>query len=345
MQDKILGCLIGAATGDAMGAATEVRSIKQIHELFGGDVKNFYAPPQDTYGRCNSAGMCTDDFIQAKYIMDELLNNNGNFSYQVMENAFRRWLDYPFYSNFTGPSTRAAMKKIFSDTRASLQESVSSSTEMVEIINNGNFGATNGASMKIWPAALMSLKDKQKLIENTYNITKLTHNNVLSNSGATAISGAILTSFETNNLSQIFESALRYAHDGYIYAQQKGAIEVAGPSVIKRIELAINIGERFERWEDAVVEIADVVGCGIHISEAVPAVFGILACCGNNPNDAIYAGVNIGDDTDTVATMVGAIAGTIHGASKLENRFIDVLDKANDYDLRKYAEQIEKTYC
>ncbi|MGF1735584.1 ADP-ribosylglycohydrolase family protein [Photobacterium satsumensis] len=344
MHNKILGCIVGAATGDAMGAATEVRSIKQIHEYFGGDVKDFYAPPQDTYGRCNSAGMCTDDFIQAKYIMDELIANKGQFSDEVMKKAFRRWLDYPFYPNFTGPSTRAAMKKIFSDTRASLQESVSSSNETVEIINNGNFGATNGASMKIWPAALMSLNNRSKLIKNTYEITKFTHNNVLSVSGASAVAGAVLTSFDTNELTDVFEAALRYAHDGYKLAQQQGAIELAGPSVIKRMELAIRIGEQFERWEDAVVEIADVIGCGIHISEAVPAVFGILACCGNNPNESIYAGVNAGDDTDTIATMVGAIVGTLHGADALESRFITTIDDVNQYDLKQYAEQVEKTF-
>ena len=30
MNKKILGCLLGAAVGDAMGAATETKSIRQI---------------------------------------------------------------------------------------------------------------------------------------------------------------------------------------------------------------------------------------------------------------------------------------------------------------------------
>ena len=36
MYQKILGGLIGAAAGDAMGAATETRTRKQIEEKFGG---------------------------------------------------------------------------------------------------------------------------------------------------------------------------------------------------------------------------------------------------------------------------------------------------------------------
>ena len=36
MYKKILGCLLGAAAGDAMGAATETRTRQQIEETFGG---------------------------------------------------------------------------------------------------------------------------------------------------------------------------------------------------------------------------------------------------------------------------------------------------------------------
>ncbi len=74
-RNKILGCTVGAAAADAMGAATEVRTQQQIKDYFGGWVTTFQKPPADTFGRCNEAGMCTDDFIQAKYIMDALLRH------------------------------------------------------------------------------------------------------------------------------------------------------------------------------------------------------------------------------------------------------------------------------
>ncbi|SUG68693.1 ADP-ribosylglycohydrolase [Salmonella enterica subsp. enterica] len=76
---------------------------------------------------------------------------------------------------------------------------------------------------------------------------------------------------------------------------------VAGPSVARRIELAVDIGKRHRHWETAVVELADIIGSGLHVSEAVPAAFGLFACCPNSAVDAIISGVNIGNDTDTVA--------------------------------------------
>ena len=48
---KVLGCLVGAAAGDAMGAATEIRTRKQSEEYFGGYVKDFFEPPADTFAR------------------------------------------------------------------------------------------------------------------------------------------------------------------------------------------------------------------------------------------------------------------------------------------------------
>jgi ADP-ribosylglycohydrolase len=115
---------------------------------------------------------------------------------------------------------------------------------------------------------------------------------------------------------------------------------MAGPSVARRIELAIQIGEKHASWESAVSELADIIGTGLHASEAVPAVFGILACCGNDPEKAILAAVNIGNDTDTIATMVGSIVGALHGIEALPSNYLPVLNKANKFKLEDLATRV-----
>ena len=45
MNQKILGSILGAAVGDAMGAATETKSARQIQKIFGGRVEEFKTPP------------------------------------------------------------------------------------------------------------------------------------------------------------------------------------------------------------------------------------------------------------------------------------------------------------
>ena len=70
MNQKILGCLLGAAVGDAMGAATETKSTRQIEKTFGGRVKEFREPPMDTMARGRRAGQVTDAF-SIPYILTE----------------------------------------------------------------------------------------------------------------------------------------------------------------------------------------------------------------------------------------------------------------------------------
>ena len=343
LNSKVLGSLVGAAAGDSIGAATELRTIEQIKTDFNGWVTTFIAPPQDTFGRCNDAGMVTDDFTQGRYILEAALDQDGEISDEVMRNAFKRWMDYPFYPNFTGPTTRAAMQRIFDDTRPSLQGDAEPGepAQDVVLINNGNASATNGAAMKAWSASMLSLGTPEDLIATTYEIAHFTHNNVISISGACAVSTAVNAALSDGiTLKDVLAAGIKGADQGYSHAEQQGAMMMAGPSVARRIELAIQIGEKHESWESAVVELADIIGTGLHASEAVPAVFGILACCGNNPEEAILAGVNIGNDTDTVATMVGAVVGALHGIEALPENYLPVLNEANKFELEDIASRV-----
>lgn len=343
IKSKVLGSLVGAAAGDSIGAATELRTIEQIKTDFNGWVTTFIAPPQDTFGRCNEAGMVTDDFTQGRYILEAALDQNGEISDEVMRNAFKRWMDYPFYPNFTGPTTRAAMQRIFDDTRPSLQGDAEPGepAQDVVLINNGNASATNGAAMKAWSASMLSLGTPEDLIATTYEIAHFTHDNVISVSGACAVSTAVNTALsDGSTLEDVLEAAVKGADQGYDHAEQQGAMMMAGPSVARRIELAIQIGQKHASWETAVTELADIIGTGLHASEAVPAVFGILACCGDDPEQAILAGVNIGNDTDTVATMVGSIVGALHGIEALPGNYLPVLNEANKFELEDLATRI-----
>ena len=56
--------------------------------------------------------------------------------------------------------------------------------------------------------------------------------------------------------------------------------------------------------------------------------------------DGICAAVNIGDDTDTVATMVGGILGALNGVSSMPERYLTIIQTENQMDLEKLAEEI-----
>ena len=87
---------------------------------------------------------------------------------------------------------------------------------------------------------------------------------------------------------------------------------------------------------------AGTLACLLYTSaaEAVPASFGLLAAAKGDTMEAIYAGVNIGNDTDTIATMVGGILGALNGIGSLPKEYVEVLETKNNMDLRGMAGRI-----
>ena len=46
--------------------------------------------------------------------------------------------------------------------------------------------------------------------------------------------------------------------------------------------------------------------------------------------DAVLKAVNLGDDTDTVGAITGALAGIIYGSDSIPNEWLDVLARKDD---------------
>jgi ADP-ribosylglycohydrolase len=64
---------------------------------------------------------------------------------------------------------------------------------------------------------------------------------------------------------------------------------------------------------------------GAYLLETVPSVLYILMRHGNNPEEAIVRAVNDTKDNDTVAAIVGAAVGALHGKEALPKRWVDNL--------------------
>jgi len=67
----------------------------------------------------------------------------------------------------------------------------------------------------------------------------------------------------------------------------------------------------------------------IYILEQIPAALALLTFGANDPKQAILSAVNFGRDTDTIACMVGELAGSLFGASALPTDWIKTIIVAN----------------
>lgn len=332
MYDKILGCLIGGAVGDAMGAATEARTTKQIIQIFGHEVTDFEKPPADAFGAGNERGQLTDDFSCAYFIASHIIKHNGLINQEIVKAAILDWSEHRvFFDRFAGPTTRLAIKKFKGEA-----PTYSTETEVLPIM------ATNGASMRISPIGLFNPGNLDRTISDAVTATLPTHDNHLSISGACAVACAVNRAMQPDaDVYQVVQAGFYGAKEGERLGRKVGRI-AAGPSVVRRMEMAVSIGLGHGTPREKMFEIADRVGSGLHISEAVPAAFGLFVANGGDAMASIIGGVNIGYDTDTVATMVGAMAGTMQGAGAFPSDYRDLLDKMNGIDLANLARGIEK---
>ena len=331
MEERILGSLLASAVGDAMGAATELRTKELIRQRFGGPVQDIISPPDDTFARGAAAGSVTDDFSLIYHTAMAIADNGGVIDDAVAQKALLSWSeDHQFYDKYVGPTTRAAVDKI----RGMDKENP------YAFICCDNAKASNGSAMKISPAGLFNPGNIDAAINDAITICRPTHNNDLSISGACAIAAAVSHALEPQaDLYSIVQAGLYGAAEGLRRA--KGSCSpLAGPSGEKRIRLAVQIALTAGDMDAVTTELADVVGSGLHISEAVPCVFGILIASKGSTMDGIIGAVNIGSDTDTIATMTGAILGARNGTAGIPQRYLPLIDQVNGFNIAALARRV-----
>jgi len=77
-----------------------------------------------------------------------------------------------------------------------------------------------------------------------------------------------------------------------------------------------------QRRQLSVVNACNTWGSGASLFETVPSVLYILATQAQNGEEAIIRAVNDTKDNDSIASIVGAAVGALHGTSGIPNRWI-----------------------
>ncbi|MEC6746911.1 ADP-ribosylglycohydrolase family protein [Marinilactibacillus sp. XAAS-LB27] len=335
MEKRILGSLAYAAMGDAMAAVTENLTFEQIRKRYDGGVTTFEKPSDTAFALGNEPGQVTDDFSQIYLILKEVLaSDKKSISTDNIKQAIIKWSDMPVYFNrFAGPTTRSAiaMYKGESKEMKPLEGAVT-----VDYASK----ATNGAAMKIAPAGLLNPGDKDKAIRDAIVITRVTHDNHLAISGASAVAAAVSESLKENvDFSAILDAGVYGALEGERLGKELSRT-VAGPSVVERIKLAFDIADGKGTKEEKLLKFYQLIGTGLHVAEAVPCAFGIIKLNMNNPKQAVLDAVNIGYDTDTIATIVGSIVGSMAEKNSDFYDMIKFIEEANQFEITRLAKEI-----
>ena len=70
------------------------------------------------------------------------------------------------------------------------------------------------------------------------------------------------------------------------------------------------------------LEAGEIWYSGAFLLETVPSVLFILMCYAHDPEEAIVRAVNDTKDNDTIAAIVGAAVGALHGRGKIPERWL-----------------------
>ncbi len=330
VYNKILGALACAGMGDALGASTELYSIDEIKQKWGGWLDKFVEPPEDTFAGSlkGVAGLITDDSSQMYVFAEALITAGyGQFTNENWKTALLRWADMMPYAMYKGPTTEQVVKALREGYPTNTIGRIGTSTRQAP-----NVGTTNGAGMRVAPAGLIYPGQLTKACELALLTCLPSHDTNIAIASACAIAGATSQAMVVDTtLDEIIAASLEGARYGESLAK-KHARCVAGPSIEMRTRLAVKIAREADSLEKCLYEIEGYIGNSVAAHESIPAAIGLLAFYEGRPWETIVAASNVGNDTDSIATMAGAIAGAWKGFDALPKEHYAFFNSVNSHD-------------
>jgi poly(ADP-ribose) glycohydrolase ARH3 len=291
---KFLGCLVGAAIGDGLGSWREGRRIARREEI------ELLAEKleQLTY---------TDDTHMTIGVAESLIESKGFSGERMVKTFIRNYEAEPWRGYGPGPP------RIFRLIKNGEQWDSAAS----KIYKGGSFG--NGSAMRVAPIGLLYSNDTEKLREIAYKSSCITHSHELGKEGAALQAYAVALALNTPSGEEIDREA-------FLLKLQKFAQNQLYKEKVASIKELLDEQDR--------ARVVTILGNGIEAPRSVPtAIYSFL----RQPRcyrDCVLYAISLGGDTDTIASMAGAISGAYLGIeaipqewrAKLENRaYIEAL--------------------
>jgi ADP-ribosylglycohydrolase len=298
--DRVDGMLLGIAIGDALGRPTESMRPEQRNWSYG-EVRD-YMPSRRKWPTASPS----DDTQLAFWTLHQLLLDDGF----VPANVARRF----------------AVEEIFGIGSAVW--------EALDALRRGRFpwyqcgtpSAGNGALMRIAPMLVPSVRSPSTdLWVDTALLAIITHNDAVSTSACLAFVAMLWRLLGMDEAPEpawwwrTYADLARDLEGETGYRPRGGAFTSYEGPLWRFVEQ--RLPDAHERGLSAV-EACDSWYSGAYLLETVPSVLYILARHAADPEEAIVRAVNDMKDNDTVAAIVGAAVGALHGARGLPERWV-----------------------
>ncbi len=180
----------------------------------------------------------------------------------------------------------------------------------IEKLKNNDYSGIDssscGAAMRIYPLGIVFYNNLKKLKEGVIKASKITHNN------KTAIAGALSIAFFVSR-------ALNDKKDFILLDECYNYIKDIDEEFAKKL-LEIKNFKNFNELS----HIYNYFGTGVKTEEVVPSAIATYLLT-NNFKEGMLKCINAGGDTDSLASMYGAIAGAYYGFKSIPKEWINGL--------------------
>jgi ADP-ribosylglycohydrolase len=292
LKSKYVGCILGAAIGDALGKQNE--GVKREEILKRGCVNDYGRALSATPGDKLRPGDYTDDTEQMLVLAGSLIDNGG-FNAIDFSKRIAKWgadaMEDPIRKSFVGPTSALAIERLNSG--VGWKES------------GGNIPSC-GSAMRVAPVGLFY--DNLDDVESNAALSSIpTHNSKSSIAGAVAVAIAVRCTFDGKECAGIIsETCARTSkYDA---------------GLAKKIKLS------FEMRINDPDEVFAKLGTSYLTIDTVPCAFYCFTRHFDNPESAIIEAVNAGGDTDSIACITGALCGALYGKDSFPENWIKGLE-------------------
>lgn len=312
LSGKIITSLAGAAFGDALGMPVESMTREEIVKATDGQGVNSLIDPIQTKIpdlMDLKAGDTTDDWQLTKAVA-EAITTAGKYDrlamawshVEALENSPIGW----------GKSTQTGIQEL-ADFFNSDEKEGRHYNQAVSA-DNGTKGAGNGIAMKVAPLAIYHLTSSSSaMMDSILSLGEMTHYDKRASIAAFAVAQTIRMAilFPFDGSSFVAKTFLRF-----LIAEvkaQEARLKPEGDEQISTVLQKVYDQELFDRNIELIIS---EVGTGCFCLQSVPFSITIFLRYQVYFEWGMIEAVNAGGDTDTNASMVGAMIGANMGKSK-----------------------------
>jgi ADP-ribosyl-[dinitrogen reductase] hydrolase len=339
--DRVRGCLLGLAVGDALGAPLEGLSAQQIKTHYG-RVRNYVDGVQAWKRkphRWRLRGLYSDDTQQALALCEVLLD---------CQRVDQERLADLYLALMTPKGTfvgaHRGIGRSFRQVLAALERRIPANL-------TGQPTAGIGAAMRIAPVPLYFGDETDLMFESVMAASLVTHRDIRSISGALAVAHAIrrLANSEPCDPSLLFLIASDLIKDEKRIAESYAEIVLKLDCHPGCLSHAIAHAESLLELPHGRAMAALVDEANRHGAQplckrptmgfppaCIPTCLYLLLTTGSF-EEAVTEIVNLGGDTDTAGAILGAIAGAHYGVDEIPPRWLDGLQNREGIEARAIA--------